>query len=715
MRKIPSSVYRIQITEKFPLKKAASLIPYLHDLGIEGVYCSPLYECFQDGYNVSNPTRLNPGFGTAKDFEEFCAALKKHNMKFLFDVVSNHMSIKGDRNVWWNDVLKHGKASKYADYFDIENVEKIDLPILQKPYRESLKEIRMEGNSIRYGDYILPLNCEPKGSLDEILEKQFYHFRYWKEPCSYRRFFNYNDLIALRMEKEKVFKDHHEWVFQLLRQDKIQGLRIDHCDGFYDPEQYFERIQKHKPPLLIVEKILSTGELLRQNWKVDGSVGYDCLNLLGGLFIHQKNKRQLTQIYRRFEKKDFQAFYYEQRKTFILKSMPHEIGMLSKDPDLTKAIIETMACMPVYRTYVKKSASALDRKIIAYAIREAKKKIKLKPAVFTQLQSMLLSPSEFTFRFQQFTASVLARGLEDSTFYLYNRLISLNEVGGDPTRFGTTKRAFHAYNKQKLKKWPFGLLASSTHDSKYSEDVRMRIHTFTEMLPKWEPSKEIDPNTQFLIHQILAGLQTKDMKRLWPCIQIAIRHAGIHTSWLNIDLDYEERVKTFVSQQKNKPFSEDIDRCGKLNSLSALVLKIGSCGIVDIYQGNEWFNYCLMDPDNRRPIDYTLPKDEKWRMTQKALQFRRNNKELFLKGDYIPLRTLPHVIAFMRRLGNQTVFIIAGRFFTKKKKIGTLSLPKEFDGKILQDLFTQQPIRVQKRKIELFSSATILIYKKKDG
>ncbi|HEX2582535.1 MAG TPA: malto-oligosyltrehalose synthase, partial [Chlamydiales bacterium] len=606
--KVPSSIYRLQMDSRVSLKKAIQLIPYLFALGIEGVYCSPLFKSHSYGYDVTDPHCLNPALGTEEEFELFCQELQRRGMKQILDVVPNHMGIK--ENKWWNDVLKYGPDSPFAFFFDIRwNAQgKIILPILSTFYGTALENNDLQliwdrSFWIQYFEYRLPIAKksflqkkireinENKALLHQLLEEQFYRLSFWKvgeREINYRRFFNINELAAIHMEKKWVFNLHHRWIFELLASEKVAGIRVDHPDGLYDPGLYFERVRNKGASLIWAEKILEPGEELPENWSVDGTVGYDFLNLLCGLFIQKKNEKRMTDIYEKFtqSKPSLKEIKYSRRKNYINNHMTSEIKYLSSlldkisetnlrwrdltETDFSQALIEIISCFPVYRTYRRSEEKLrkVDRTVISQAIQEGKKREKdLYAFDFIRdlfLRERLDEPvAEFISRFQQLTAAVMAKGWEDSTFYIYNRLISLNEVGGSPSHFGTTKTEFHRFNRKQRQKFPFSLLPSSTHDTKYSQDARLRIHKLTEFPDLWEQTVQEaarhnaqyktkiqgalfpDRNTEYFLYQMLIALGRKDKTRLWQCLHKAIREAGIYTSWKKIDAAYEAAVKKF--------------------------------------------------------------------------------------------------------------------------------------------------------------------------
>jgi (1->4)-alpha-D-glucan 1-alpha-D-glucosylmutase len=780
LSKIPSSVYRVQFGENLSIKDASKLLPYLKELGIEGFYCSPIFACADSsGYHVTDHNLLNPALGTEEDYEEFCALLQKNDLKQILDLIPNHMGIR--ENPWFYDVLEKGKSSRFASFFDITwgKKEQVIIPILGSPYMTSLKnkEVKLiwdKGFWIAYAGYKLPLSADSHALLDEspektlkkfeepsalrgLLDKQHYRLVYWKiggDTINYRRFFNIGELITLRMENKEALKLHHKWAFELLRSNKVQGLRIDHPDGLYDPSQYFEDIQAVEKTLIVVEKILSSGEDIPDDWQVDGAIGYEFLAVLNGLFIQKASEKPLTKIYEDFIEKSpcFKTMLYQARKKYIRRQFGSELILLSSMLDtfstkeLKKVIEEFIAFFPIYRTYIHKD-KPIDEKtksLIVNTITLAKKaSSEINPAVFDYLEDVFLQKKSEAFiaRIQQVTAAVMAKGLEDSVFYQYNRFISLNEVGSNPQIFGRSAEDLHAFNQHKLSKWPFGFLTTSTHDSKFSEDVRARMNVLSEMTDAWQThlkkwKKENvehktkikgklfpDYNTEYYIYQILLGIwPDTSLESLLSSFLKAIREAGSFTSWMFSDSEYEVAIEQFVRKILNEKSSfypsftklqQEVSAYGKWNSISSLIVKIGSCGVVDIYQGNESEMYCLMDPDNRQPINYDLlkPKLEKNSLenlklfiSTKSLNFRREHKELFLQGEYIPLEVegkyKNHIIAFLRKYEGKSAIVVTGRFFrelvpSSKPPIGhecwqntRLLLPQNVRKESFTDVFT---------------------------
>ncbi len=636
-------------------------------------------------------------------------------------------------------------------------------------------------------------NPKSFNSLNKILDAQSYRLCHWKvavEEINYRRFFDINELAAIRVEDKEVFENYHKLAFSLIEEGQVKGLRIDHPDGLYYPEKYFKDLQKSlaKPIYLIIEKILEKDEVLNPKWEVNGTVGYDFLNSLNDIFVQEKNKAAFNALYEDFlgYDMDFEELLYQKKKSFAFFNMAAEINALGNKLDsiselsryyrdftrnnLTLAIGEIIACFPVYRSYISPtdtSVNAKDQEYIKSSIQKAKSKAShLNPDIFTFLENVLLLKlkdilhkeeklyRDFLLRFQQLTGPVMAKGLEDTSMYVYNKLISLNEVGGDPNSFGLSLKEFHKQNLARHRDWPYSMLTSSTHDTKRSEDLRARINVLSEIPEEWKEkvtlwtklnkkhksviNNVLEPrwNTEYFIYQTLIGVwsenSTEFQQRVWNYILKAIREAKLYTNWLNPNAEYEEAVQKFLMGILNDQeflnsfldFQEQISNFGKLNSISALVSKIGSPGVVDTYQGNEIWDYSLVDPDNRRTVDYEfrselLEKIDK-SLTQEnlklfilssGLNFRTRNKKLFLDGEYIPLEVeggrKNNIIAFLRKHNDQIAIILATRFFSELKSEisdilncgidwqGTqLILPKLLNNSLVKNIFTNESFKI---------------------
>lgn len=458
MKDFPTSVYRIQLSKSFTIKQATALLPYLNDLGIDGIYCSPYFAAHSDhGYDITDPRRLNPQVASPADYRVFCKKLKSYQMYHLIDLVPNHMGIKGN-NPWFLDVLKKGKNSRYAHFFDIDwerGEGRLLLPLLGESLERALKEkhlvlVKREGKLwVKYFDDMFPTK---KGS--KKLEQQHYRLADWlsaAQEINYRRFFNINELIGVRIEDPKVLEAHHSWVFKLLEKGIVDGLRVDHPDGLYDPRTYFDRLRKKHKGMIVVEKILEGDEELPDNWNVDGTVGYEFINKMTGLFIDPKGEKPLTRLYENFsgEKRSFEEILFEKKKYYTFTEMAGDVkglaGRLSKAlgrdagsfEELLYGLYELLAAFPVYRTYIgpkDQKVTPRDRAFLQKAFKTARRLGDqnlsyelLEEVFFLKRKSPALR--DFILRFQQLSAPIMAKGLEDITFYNYNRLLALNEVG----------------------------------------------------------------------------------------------------------------------------------------------------------------------------------------------------------------------------------------------------------------------------------------------
>jgi (1->4)-alpha-D-glucan 1-alpha-D-glucosylmutase len=640
--------------------------------------------------------------------------------------------------------------------------------------------------------------------LDRLLSNQIYRLSHWRvatQEINYRRFFDVNELAAIRMEENDVFRETHKLVLRLVMENRISGIRVDHPDGLYDPVEYFRSLQKScflqavhpvkgdagpgtkkrkkenmmissdfkdSPFYIVGEKILTKGEKMPGDWPVSGTTGYSFMNSLNGIFVETKNVKAFDAIYSRFvrSKTHFQDIVHKNKKLIMHSSMSSELNTLAQylnrisEKDLhtrdftlyslTSAIKEVISCFPVYRTYINSfSINDNDRKYIELAVSKAKRKNPaVSESVFDFLRNVLLLnfPEyfedngkkewlDFVMRFQQITGPVMAKGMEDTTFYVYNRLTSINEVGGDPERFGLSVEAFHGQNIERNKCWPDSMIATSTHDSKRSEDVRARINVLSEMPDEWKANlarwsrinkrkKHImegqdipDRNEEYLFYQTLIGIWPfKEMDgpehetfrgRIKDYMIKALREAKVNTSWINISSGYEDAVTAFIDKtmsfgHDNKfldefsLFSKKISFYGIYNALSQTLLKITCPGVPDFYQGTELWDFSLVDPDNRRPVDYSLrswlffemkeradidmnslledlllTKEDgriKMFLTYRALSERQKQRELFEQGTYIPLETegrfKDNIVAFVREFRNSWAVTIVPRLLT---------------------------------------------------
>jgi (1->4)-alpha-D-glucan 1-alpha-D-glucosylmutase len=581
---------------------------------------------------------------------------------------------------------------------------------------------------------VAELNANPE-ALHALLERQNYRLAFWRAAArelGYRRFFDINSLVALRMEDEQVFTDTHALVLRWLGEGVLDGVRIDHPDGLRDPETYCQRLHDAAPQAwIVVEKILEPGERLRASWPVAGITGYDFLNRVGGLFVNPAGEQPLTELYAEFtgESVDYPELVRAKKHQALHELLGSDVNRLTalfvevcerhrrhRDYtryELNEALREVIACFPVYRTYMQAEAGHLDDDGVRYvteAVERAKSyRPELDTALFEFLRDLLLLrvrgdlEGELVMRFQQLTGPTMAKGLEDTVFYGFNRLVSLNEVGGDPGHFGVSPAAFHQAGLEAQQRWPQAMLATSTHDTKRSEDVRVRIHLLSEIPARWAKAVRRwaalnerhrrggwpDRNTEYLLYQTLVGAWPLESERALTYMEKAIREAKVHTSWTDMNADYEEAVRGFVSDALADPaFSADLAafvapliQPGRVNALAQTLLKLTAPGVPDLYQGTEVWNLSLVDPDNRRPVDYDLRRrllsaldgatpEEIWArveeglpklwLIRQALALRRQQPELFgPQADYQPLpakgERAAHVVAFARGHGIVTV------------------------------------------------------------
>ncbi|WP_407539197.1 malto-oligosyltrehalose synthase [Deinococcus radiomollis] len=898
--RIPRATYRLQLHPGFTFAHAERVLDYLTRLGISDAYLSPIWQAVPGsthGYDVTDHSRVNPELGGLGGFNRFSDALRERGLGLLLDFVPNHMGVGGGHNAYWEDVLEHGQASRYAHFFDIDweplkrsLAGKVLLPVLGDLYgrlleQGQLKVVRLNGEEKAAGEWtgkfalryqgrqfplsprtqagllrraaelcrlsdendlrgelyslsvqaghlprssgnlsdserteraretaviarrlqalqgqspaipraidaaVRELNADPE-ALDRLVREQNYRLSYWRvasEQINYRRFFDINELAALRMEDPRVFAWAHAQLFELVGQGRVDGVRLDHTDGLYDPVGYFEQLQAwagaalagaalERPTLpsasttlplyVVAEKILEPGEALPARWPIHGTTGYDFLAQLGGTFVDERFEDELTAIYRRFtgDRLSYGEILHDTKELMLRGSLSSELSGLAERLErlaerdlrwrdftlstLRAALREVIACFPVYRTYLRLGGEREpgDDVKIAHAVDDARRlNRELDPTVFDFLQSVLTvgtddalsaqAYGEFALSFQQLTGPVTAKGAEDTAFYRYVRLLSLNEVGGDPALYGTPPGTFHAQALARARHWPHAMLASSTHDTKRGEDTRARLAVLSELPQTWaaylsvwsrlgRPFEQVRPaggglsargpqrwpsfSDGYALYQTMLGAWPLEglpddaalhefQRRLTDSAHKAAREAKVHTTWAAPDTGYEAQLTTFIAglletaefRASMEELHGRISSYGAQNSLSAALIKLTAPGVPDTYQGSESWNQSLVDPDNRRPVNYaalskrlfTLEKghaknplaqatrtlenfqngDVKLLVTWAALQARKAAPELFAQGDYHAVETGKFLLAFSRAHGDQVAVVAAPR------------------------------------------------------
>jgi (1->4)-alpha-D-glucan 1-alpha-D-glucosylmutase len=685
---------------------------------------------------------------------------------------------------------------------------------------------------------LVQINGEPSDprsfdALDQLLNAQSYRLAFWRvaaEEINYRRFFDVNDLAAIRVELPKVFDAIHRFVLELVSKGAVTGLRIDHPDGLYLPREYFEKLQQRcakalgvalpkdgRALYMVAEKILTGSETLRKDWRVHGTTGYDFANQVTQLLVDSPAETAITKIFHRFigHSIPFGHLLYAKKLQIMKLSLANDVDVLGNMLDrlseqnrwyrdftleaLSRAVRETIACFPVYRTYLEpgQPVTEEDRQIVERAIAAAKRRNPaMEESTFNFLRDVLLfrfppnldakaraEHTNFVLKFQQATGPIMAKGLEDTVFYIYNRLSALNEVGGEPQQFGLNVEAFHERNIDRQRNWPATLLATSTHDTKRSEDVRARIAAISEIpelwrhsLQRWRVSNRRwkrtidgveapDGNEEYLLYQTLLGTwpmhangepettATPDyIKRIQSYMAKALHEAKLNTSWIQPNEQWDTAMRDFVAKildpsSRNKfipaflPVAKDIAQLGAVNSLTQLLLKLTSPGVPDIYQGNEIWDYSLVDPDNRRPVDYKRRQEmlelvakanahdlvRNWTdgrikmfLTHRVLQFRRTHGELFQQGDYLPINPsgtfADCCVSFFRKLADKWIVTIVPRLSSRVGfppvaelwKDTAIQIPETLSLAHAHDLFTCRPVPVQDRRVNLADAMSIL-------
>lgn len=663
--------------------------------------------------------------------------ISPRSLPFLLTRVGSYA--ESDHLGFFATALDQLPSSRATDWGSLRRRHR-DKGILMTLFARFLREDRETAAAVDRA--IEELNRDPQ-ALHDLLERQNYRLAFWRtaeRELAYRRFFDINTLIGLRTEDEQVFADIHELVFRWLKPEgPVDGVRVDHTDGLPDPEQCLVRLRDRvQSGWIVVEKILMPDERLRTPWPVSGTTGYDFLNQVMGLFVDREGEAAFTRFYADFtgETRPFPEIVREKKHQVLRQVLGSDLNILTSmlsnicerhvqhrdhtRHELHEALREVMVEFPVYRTYVRPRMGQVDSDDEAVVTRVlhgvVARRPELGPDLLRFIRDILLlnvtgeQESDFVTRFQQVTGPVMAKGAEDTAFYCYHRFIALNEVGGDPGRFGVTLEEFHAWCRYMQQHWPNTMLSTSTHDTKRSEDVRARLATLSEMPARWIDQVSAwskrhlgywgthppDHNFEYFWYQTLVGAWPLEQERALPYCEKAVREAKIHTSWTDPRPPYEDAVKSFVRRlyedrrfiQELGDFVEGLEQDGYRTALAQTLIKLTAPGVPDFYQGTELWNFSVVDPDNRRPVDYALLRrllqelaglspeaiwsrrseglPKLW-IIQQALRVRHERPQAFgPAGDYAPLQAKgdkqAHVVAFMR--GGEIV-TIAPRWFVK--------------------------------------------------
>lgn len=707
MSQHPQSTYRLQLHPGFDLNAVAEVADYLADLGVSHAYTSPLLQAAPGsthGYDVVDHSRVSDELGGEVARQALATRLEELGLGCVVDIVPNHMSVEEPRlNRWWWDILTHGAGAEHADYFDIDwSRGRLLLPVLGDGPDE-LDRLAVVDDQLAYYEHHFPIAPGTVGgSPREVHDRQHYELASWRRgntELNYRRFFDITSLAGLRMEDAGVFVDTHREILRWVAAGDVDGLRIDHPDGLADPEGYLTALADAAAGCwVVVEKILEPGEDLPASWQCAGTTGYDALRHITALLVDPAGEAPMTRIYADLTggSTDFPDLAHELKLRAATTNLAAETQRLARlvpsVPSAFDAVAEVMAGFGVYRSYLPEAGS----QYLAAAVHAAaSRRPDLAPSIAAVDEAARTTGSEFAVRLQQTTGMVMAKGVEDTAFYRYHRLDALNEVGGDPTLFGAPVEDFHTASAALNRDWPHSMTALSTHDTKRSEDVRARLIVLAEMPEAWGAAAGRwsarrpgpDAGITYLAWQTLVGAWPLPHDRALAYLTKAAREAKQHTSWTDPDPTYDSALTDFVGAvyadadllADIAAFAERLTPFGWSNSLAQKLIQLTMPGVPDVYQGSELWELSLVDPDNRRPVDYSVrrkllarlatagcpPVDDsgaaKLHVVSQALRLRREHPGAF-DGAYTSMspegRAGRHAIAFLR---GDTVITVATR------------------------------------------------------
>ena len=759
---VPVSTYRLQIRSSFDLNAAADIVAYIRELGGDWVYLSPLLAATtgsDHGYDVVDHSLIDPARGGEAGLDRLATAAHTHDLGVLIDIVPNHVGVSDPHeNPWWWDVLQNGQSSRYAEAFDIDwafGEGKLRIPVLGGTIDEALEagEITVEDDELHYFDNRYPLapgSAQRGDSVREVYARQNYELMNWRRAdaeLNYRRFFAVNTLAGIRVEIPWVFTESHAEIVRWVTEGLADGIRVDHPDGLADPGGYLDALAAATNGTEVwVEKILEGDEELPSFWATAGTTGYDALADIDRILVDPAGQEPLdaldTRLRGRAQPLDWHTLIHGTKRTIADTILRSEVLRLERElPEpIEKAddvLAELLACFPVYRSYLPIGAEHLT----AAALLAKKHRPEL-AATIDQVAAILADPTQpAAIRFQQTSGMVMAKGVEDTAFYRYNRLSSLTEVGADPAEFSIDVNEFHRRQLLRQASSPASLIALSTHDTKRGEDTRARISVLAEIAERWATTLDDlreraplgDGPLESLLWESLIGAWPASRERLHAYAEKASREAGNSTTWTEPNEEFEQKMHALIDSVFDDPavaqiiseFVASIEQPGWSNSLTAKLIQLTAPGIPDVYQGSELWETSLVDPDNRRAVDFdirrlylaaidagaTPPIDEtgaaKLLITARALRLRRDFPELFTRYAALPVlgSAATHAIAFDRggaiSVGTRLPVGLAARggwgdttLVLPGRRVVDLFSGREFDGGsiALADLLSTYPV-----------------------
>jgi (1->4)-alpha-D-glucan 1-alpha-D-glucosylmutase len=749
-RPVPTATYRLQIRPEFGFSAAADVVDHLDRLGVSHAYLSPVLQPVPGsahGYDVVDHGRLNTEAGGRPAFDALVAELHGRGLGAVADVVPNHMAVPTPARLnaaLWS-VLRDGPDSPFARWFDVDwsvPDRALLMPVLGRRIGQVLGDgeltLDLDGDEplLRYYDHVFPVRPGTESlPMAELVDRQWYRLAHWRvadEELNYRRFFDVDTLAAVRVEDPEVFDATHELLLDLVEQGALDGLRIDHPDGLYGPREYLRRLaERTGGSWVVVEKILEGEEDLAGDWPCAGTTGYDALLRVGGLFVDPQGAAPLSALLHEVtgDPAEFDAVVAEAKREVVEHGLYAEVHRLAdllvqvchadvrlRDHTargLRECLVELLVAFERYRAYVVpgEPAPAESVALLTHATEVARENLpEDRWDTLDLVRDLLLgreagsagrtaeaARAEAVVRFQQTCGPVMAKAVEDTAFYRWFRLTALNEVGGDPRRFGVAPEEFHAFASRQAREWPTTMTTLSTHDTKRSEDVRARIAVLSELPSEWGEAvrgwrelaeayrqPRLDGATEYLVWQTLVGTWGAcgpiEADRLVQYLEKATREAKLHTSWTSPEAEYEDAVRAFatgvladqaVLAAVGAFVAERVDGPARVGLLGAKLVQLTMPGVPDVYQGTELVDLSLVDPDNRRPVDYEARRtrlarldagarpadldDEKLLVTSRALRLRRDHPEWFVgeEATYAPVPTSTgNAVAFSRGDGS---------------------------------------------------------------